>query len=298
MVQVLQLALPTRDPALQDAIWNMLGWVIGGAMARLITRFGIVDWRPDQERQHWLVPVCLMLCWVAYDFFPYIPTIDFQGYKDALKPLLLNPLFKLDSFLMRLVAWLLFALSMDYVWGAEKTRRVFPLVSLGSLPLKVAIVNNGLNVHVVAAVVLANVLWAIVGSRHTPPYSLVAKLIVVAIVAMGILPLDYDFDYARTFHLIPFAGAMNGSMVVNFLSIVLKSYLFGGFFWVLIQLRASLAPAIILLSIVVLGVEIVQVFSVEHTAEITDVFILIIIGFMVHSVAPREQFGYSRISND
>jgi VanZ family protein len=285
-VQILQLVLPTRDPSLQDAVWNMLGWFVGVVGARLLTRFNLVEWRPDQQQQHWLIPVFLMMCWLAYDLFPYVPTIDFQGYQDALKPLLLHPLFRIDSFLMRFSAWLLFAALMNYVWGARATCRLFPWVSLASLALKVAIVTNELNVHSVAAVLLANLVWVGIGRRQPLPYFTLALTIFAAIVAKGLLPLEYDFGTAGNFHFIPFAGALTGSMVINFLAILMKCYLFGGFFWLMIQARASLIPAMMLATVAVLFVEIAQVFSVRHTAEITDVILLILIGVMMRMVIP------------
>jgi len=289
-VQVLQLALPSRDPALQDAAWNMLGWAIGLGLARLINRVKPVEWHPEQQ-QEWLVPICLMMCWLAYDLFPYIPTIDFQGYKDAVKPLLLNPLFRVDSFLTRLAAWLIFAALMSRMWGAHATRRLFPLVSLASLPLKIIIFKNGLNVHVVGAVIFANVLWAVIGSREPLPYAKIALLVIASIVVSGILPLEYDLRHAGTFYFVPFAGSLNGSMVINFLATISKVYLYGGLFWLTVEARGSLTLAIIMTSLIVLAVEIMQIFSRHHTAEITDVVIVILVGSIIRTLRPSRRLS-------
>lgn len=286
-VQVLQLTVPSRDPALQDAAWNMLGWVIGLGLARLITRIKPIEQKPEQQ-QDWIVPICLMMCWLAYDLFPYIPTIDFQGYKDALKPLFLNPVFRIDSFLTRLAAWLVFAALMNHVWGTPTTRRLFPLVSFGSLPLKVIIFNNSLNVHAVAAVIFANIIWAVIGSREPLPYGKIALLVIASIVVSGVLPLEYDFRHAGTFYFVPFTGALKGSMLINFLATISKVYLYGGLFWLTIQARGALTPVIIMTSLIVLMVEIIQMFSRHHTAEITDVVILILVGLIMRTLRPTR----------
>lgn len=290
-VQVLQLALPSRDPALQDAAWNMLGWVIGLGLARLITRIKPIEQKTIGQ-QDWLVPIGLMMCWLAYDLFPYIPTIDFQQYKDALKPLLLNPIFRIDSFLTRLAAWLVFASLMHYVWGAKTTSRLFPLISLGSLPLKIIIFSNSLNVHAVAAVLVANLIWAIIGKRERLPYGKLALLVITSIIIAGILPLDYDLRHAGSFYFVPFAGALKGSMLVNFLAVISKVYLFGGLFWLVVQGASSLGAAIVMTSLMVLMVEIIQMFSRHHTAEITDVLVVILVGSIIRTLQPSRRIQH------
>ncbi|WP_298835251.1 VanZ family protein [uncultured Piscinibacter sp.] len=94
LLQVLQIAVPARDPQLSDVAWNVLGLLIGAALSGALRRLRLATTSVDGRRavQLWLIGV-----WLVTEWWPLIPTIDWQHVKDALKPLLLAPRWSVHS---------------------------------------------------------------------------------------------------------------------------------------------------------------------------------------------------------
>ncbi|MGI9333910.1 MAG: VanZ family protein, partial [Gammaproteobacteria bacterium] len=88
-LQVLQLYLPSRDPNLQDACWNLLGTLLGMALARLLMArtFAMTPGVGRGSTEHYWVTAGLAVSWAAYRLSPFVPSFDVQSLKDGLKPL-------------------------------------------------------------------------------------------------------------------------------------------------------------------------------------------------------------------
>jgi glycopeptide antibiotics resistance protein len=78
-----------RVTAFSDSYTNTLGTLLGGLAALAIgAKFrlpfiGEVTTRP--------IPTLLIIAWLAYRMYPYVPTIDLHKYWNALKPIVLTP---------------------------------------------------------------------------------------------------------------------------------------------------------------------------------------------------------------
>ena len=88
-VELLQVYAPARVSSLTDVIINAVGTLAGGLIALVYLELGttlripgVVSGRPDP------VPLGVLLLWLAFRLAPFVPTIDWQKYKDAIKPLL------------------------------------------------------------------------------------------------------------------------------------------------------------------------------------------------------------------
>jgi glycopeptide antibiotics resistance protein len=101
--QVAQFIVPSRDPSIFDLYGNAFGAILGWILARLLPRritSGLVNTNLVHQ-----VPVLLVLLWVASELIPFVPTIDFQAYKDAVKPLFLRPQWSWYDCLMQTNSW-------------------------------------------------------------------------------------------------------------------------------------------------------------------------------------------------
>ena len=85
--QLLQFFVPGRDPSIFDLYCNAAGAFAGWAVLRLVpekTTSGLAH--VNLPRQ---ISLVLPLLWLASELIPFVPTIDFQAYKNAIKPLFL-----------------------------------------------------------------------------------------------------------------------------------------------------------------------------------------------------------------
>jgi len=83
-LQVVQLYLPSRDPALRDVMPNVLGAAIG-ALAGGTPLFDVR--RLGERKGIRAAPWVLIAFWLGYRLVPFVPSIDLQEWKDSVKPL-------------------------------------------------------------------------------------------------------------------------------------------------------------------------------------------------------------------
>ena len=104
-LQFVQLYLPGRIAALNDAIWNILGLTLGMFFALVANKYILK--LQIEVRTIPLIPIVLLGVWIAYRLIPFVPTIDFQVIKDSLKPLLIQPEISLLAVFNNTVSWML-----------------------------------------------------------------------------------------------------------------------------------------------------------------------------------------------
>ena len=88
-LQILQIWLPTRSATLADVLWNMVGLVSGIGIGFLARRFlssrSLGKLSPLQTGT--ILPFVILLLWTSSELLPLVPSLDWQKFKDALKPL-------------------------------------------------------------------------------------------------------------------------------------------------------------------------------------------------------------------
>src|SRR5574340_73323 len=86
VLQVAQIYVPERTAALGDVIWNMAGTAVGIVIGVL------VDDHQSAPRQRWqsgaVLPLGLIVLWLAAELVPFVPSLDVQSIKANLKGLL------------------------------------------------------------------------------------------------------------------------------------------------------------------------------------------------------------------
>src|SRR5690606_6412689 len=132
-----------------DLACNSTGAVLG-AIAALLTgnrgqvRFGTLNVQP--------MPLFLAAAWLGYRLFPFVPTIDWQAFKDALKPLLLEPSVGGMELFRYTVSWLIFGRMLAALVPTRHTGALLMLVGGFVLFAKIPIVNQSLRLPEVLAI--------------------------------------------------------------------------------------------------------------------------------------------------
>jgi hypothetical protein len=262
LLQWAQLYLPTRDPALRDAFPNTIGAAAGafvGAMPVFDVRRlgGPAGGRP--------APLVLVAFWLAYRLVPFVPALDWQEWKDSLKPLREWRPFPWVGTLHDAAAWA----AVGCLWAAAPVRRLtvrwLPALAVATLGLEVGIVDNWLSPANVAGAMAGVAAAAVLRFRPAPA----AVLLAAALVLSGLAPFEAR-AVPRAFEWVPFGGFLDGSMLVNTQSLFEKAFLYGALVWLAREAGLRLGVAAGGAALLLAGIEAAQTRFGGHTPEVTD----------------------------
>lgn len=267
LLQALQIFVPTRDPELSDVVWNLLGLLIGAALARLLPRLAAGP-AGRALKGHGLA-LGLVALWLALQWWPLAPTIDWQHVKDALKPLLREPAW-------RTLGALEAALGMLAL--GQLLRGLRPALWL---PVLLALALGGKLFIAGQALSLSHVVGSVVGLAGA---ALLARLAAerAAFTVMGAALLWLVVDELRPFALaggasafefIPFIAMLKGSMQANAAALVSMVFWVGLVMVLGLQAGARLGGLAVVLSLGLLLLEAAQTWLPLRTAEITPVLV-------------------------
>src|SRR5215470_9526046 len=88
-IELVQYYDEGRETSASDVYSNVLGTLLGGIGGLVIG--GDLRWPLVRECAAAPVPTLLLVGYLGYRLFPYVPTIDLHKYWDALKPIVLTP---------------------------------------------------------------------------------------------------------------------------------------------------------------------------------------------------------------
>lgn len=222
-IQVLQIWVPARSASLADVLWNTVGLVLGQIAALLRARLFPVAPRAAAPTlgPGWLIA----LLWLAIEWWPFLPTIDFQQIKNALKPLLLAPQWHTRSFIAVTLSVMVVA-QMARAWP-RRALLLFALVAaaaLGKLFLRGQAISLPHAAGWIAGLALAlALLWRLGGTKGD---ALVLALALGFFTYEELRPFSWD-GMPSAFSWIPFVSSLRGSMVVNTLALCWQMFWLG-----------------------------------------------------------------------
>ncbi len=268
-LQTLQLSVVGRTAALYDATWNTAG-IVSGLLVALPARNWLTGRGPMAIQPERLTALLVVLAWLASEWLPWVPSLDWQHVKDNLRPLL-QGLAHLSS-LQILAAALGPLVAGEALIVALGSAGVLGLLPLSGLLLagKVVIVDQTLNSSVLLGVVVGTGL-ALAGTAlaPTPRRLLLILLLAASMAGLAVLPID-PYAARLSADWVPFAGLLRGDMLINAQSLAGRLLLYFGLLWLLRLQRAPLLPAGIALALWLLVLELVQVLLPGQRADITE----------------------------
>lgn len=295
-LQMLQVFLPTRSAAIADVLWNAIGIALGFAFFSLLSG---TQW----IRQIAAAPanglaLALIVVWCVLELLPLIPSLDFEQIKDNLKPLFLLREFYLaptlksfaDIMLVGTLLHVVFRPTMSVIACAALIVFVVlgKVISIQSSLASPQLLGFGIGM-------LGVISFAAVDQRARTAFALTAA--VVAYLVDSAWPLNLS-SASSGFGLLPFGGFLRGSMLVNAKSLLSMVFTFGSILFLLSERGGRAIGAAITLAILVLIVEVVQVWIAGRTGEITPVLIVIALGIGIQFVrtarAAPEATGRTR----
>ncbi|MBT9465191.1 VanZ family protein [Hydrogenophaga sp.] len=288
VLQFVQIWLPSRDAAAGDAFINGLGLIIGLGIGS-----SLVHLRPtmaDRRIRMALIPTSLLLLWLAYRWFPWVPTLDLQNIKNAIKPLLTTSDFNGVRAIHTAVAWLVFFKISEYV----RNERIAPqwlvlvavLINFGQL----FFVGGSISMNSAVGLALAIVAMPLLNG----PNALVglSLALLATLLLSGLQPFEFATPF-NTFQWIPFSGFLSGSMSTNFLVLLEKTYLYAALIFLLQKSGARPLPSTLICAAWLAVIEAFQIMVQGRTAEVTDPVFALLIGYVIAMVVRHEMTTFS-----
>lgn len=285
--QAVQVYLPQRNASLVDVTWNMAGLAPGLLV-------GVLSWRVVLERKGLAgpvrsLPLLIVGCWLAYRLAPWIPTLDVAVMKDNLKPLLMNPALHAWAVYASLSGWLGAGFLLRE--SGRRLDRALPLLFAVTLLGEVLILHSGgVTVSQVLGGALAVLIWfaALRPGAVRFAAGAVCLVLLVRILGEGVWPLTFTAEPERSFHWLPFAGVLGGSMWLNVLVMLEKLFIYSGFVYALWALGRSWMLAAVASGSLLFAIEWMQQYQPGRVPEITDPLIAVLVSLLGWALTARE----------
>jgi len=281
-VELLQVYASSRVSSITDIVINAIGTLAGGLVAigylELGTTLripGLAAGRPEP------VPLGVLLLWLAFRLAPFVPTIDWQKYKDAIKPLFIDPeIGALDTF-RYLVGWLIVGYTVRQLWRREYALSAMLVIVGIVLAGRIVVVGKVLVapelVALLACIPLAAVFVAIPDRRRI---ALLAVLLAATIVMQGLEPFEL-LSQAQQFSWVPFKNSLSDSLEVNYSVLLEKCFWYFSLVWLLARRGWGIAGSALATAGLLGAIEAAQLWLPGRSAEITDPLLAVIAGALL-----------------
>jgi len=273
VLQVAQIYFPPRTPAIADVMWNMMGACLGIA-AGLVLRDSVrLRWQ-SWDRAY-AVPLTLIVLWIAAELLPLVPSLDLQLIKESVKALLALHMSTPD------IVWhaggvLLAGRALTAIAGRSRALRWLAVLIVVVIAGKMLIVTRVLNASTLAGLVLGYGAWGVVSMRPSRDAVVVCALVIAytlkALFPMTLRAVPADFNW------LPFAGMLQGSMLINAQVLVESVFVFAGVLGLLRMLGSSVIASSVVLAFWAAALEAAQLYIVGRSPDITEPLLVLLVG--------------------
>jgi VanZ family protein len=285
--QIGQAWVPSRDIAVGDVLWNMVGCVLGIVISMpVLQRLSAGKLSPER-----MVAAALLAAWVVGEWLPLVPSLDLQLLKDKLKELISPSDFSVRELVLRAaLALLVGQLLTELQFFKTRVQGILALAVLCAAVMAGKFFIQGSHVEFASMVGLALgvVGWAMLsGTAERQRRQVVSLALWLAYSVASLAPFTLG-NVPGEMHWIPFAAMLEGSMLANVGALVANLVLFGGMLH-MAQLGGSKPVAMsVLLAVWVLLIESAQMFISTRTADITEVLLVLAMG-QVLALVPMKR---------
>lgn len=275
-VELLQYYDPGRITSLSDVYANTLGAALGALIGLVIgARF---RWPLLREIQAQPIATLLLIAWLGFRLYPYVPMIDMQKYWTALKPVVLTPHVTSFALFRDTVMWFTVCALVDMIAGRRLTRLLYPLVAGTVLFARILIVGTVLSVPELLGAAIAYPVWLVLpAGAPRLRAGIVALSLAALVVALRLEPFDFG-TAAGNFDWVPFRHSMSGALGVDVRGFLQKFFYYGSLIWFLTATGLRLRPATIMVALLLLATGVAEIYLPGRAAGITDAVTALIVG--------------------
>ena len=270
-----------RVAAMSDVYANSIGAFLGAlAGTALAIDLHLSRWKELRRRPFAFL---MILCWIAFRLFPFVPVIDAQKYWHAVLPLLQPPGFTFTDLLPYFASWLAAGALLQSALGPAAGRYALPALLMATLCARIGISDVALSQAEIVAGFAAAAIW--VAWLHARKYRIpiVALALAATVVVDGLRPFRF-LSAPRAFDWIPFLGLIDGSIWTSLPAHIFKFFLYGTLLWSLRRSGLSWLAATMVTAVFVFLVHYLQIYLPGRSAEITDVLLVVMAAALMRTL--------------
>jgi VanZ family protein len=295
-MELIQFYDAGRVTSLGDVYANTIGSAIGAVASAIV---GVsMRWPFVRELCRNPDASLLLVMFVGYRLYPYVPVIDMHKYWHAVAELVARTLPLPGDLARFAVTWLFVAAVIEALYGFRRWILLFPVFVLGTFAGRILIVDLSLTSADVMGAAIACILW--VGPLRWLPGRpvTIAVLFTGMIIALRLAPFTFGPLPTHDFGWVPFWSMMHGSISVAMQAFCEKFYQYGGLIWLFNRTGMPLAGATGLVGALLFGTSYAEIYLPDRSAEITDAVMAVIVGgaFWLLREATAEQWKRVKIS--
>ena len=275
-LQIAQIYFPPRTPAMADVVWNMAGAATGIAAGLSLRAHFRLRWRTWQRAD--TLPLSLIVLWIAAELLPLVPSLDLQSVKDSLKALLRLHLSPPDI-LWHAAGVLLAGHALTAIFGTARASQLLAVLVAAVIAGKVLVVTRVLNASTLAGFAAGYGAWRLV-SGWKQPWRSEAVVLAVLLAAYTLKALE-PFELRpvpAAFGWVPFAGMLQGSMLINAEVLIESVFVFAGLLGLVRMQGSGVGASGIVLALWVGALEPVQMYIVGRSPDITEPLLVLLVG--------------------
>lgn len=262
-----------RVTTLTDVFPNVVGALVGALLALSLTRW--LDRRLGVHSPARQTAALLLLSFLAYRLFPYVPSLDLHAYWRALKPIVMHPVVHSTDVASYAIVWLVVAALLADLSGRARSRWLLVVSMPGLLFAKILITHNHLSLSELIALPIAAGAWLALSSlRRSRAAGILAAALALVVLADRLLPFDWQAT-GHAFGWVPFFSILHGSMAANTQALAEKICLYSCLIWLLATAGLRHGSAGALVATGLFATSLLETHLPGRSAEITDTMIAI-----------------------
>ncbi len=224
-MELAQYYVPGRVTSFDDVVSNTAGSFLGALAATAIGENAGLPFAAELVRQP--VPTLLVLSWLGYRLYPYVPTINLHKYWNALQPIVLTPSLTSYDLFRQTTIWLTLYALIEAIVRRRRSAVLAPAFALGVLGAEVLVTGVTLRLAEPAGAGMALLIWLPLLLVPAQPRAMIAGLALSAYVIAWRLEPFIFMPVPRAFGWVPFLSLMQGSLRVDTLAFLEKLFLYG-----------------------------------------------------------------------
>jgi VanZ family protein len=285
-VELVQYYDADRVASFSDFYTNTLGSLLGGLAALAAgSRFRL---RLIGETIAQPIPSLLIIAWLGYRLYPYVPTIDLHKYWRVLQPIISMPSINWYDVFGQTAIWLALYALIEAIVGGWRFVWLAPLFAMAVLGGAVVIIDTTLRLAEPMGAGIALAAWlALTRLPVRVRVGVVGAVLCAFVIASQLEPFEFQ-AMARGFDWVPFHGLMQEEPKAAALSLLGKFFLYGCAIFLLGVAFGRRLPAAVAVAVLAFGTSWLEMYLPERSAEITDTVMALMIG-LAFALLPSDR---------
>lgn len=229
-LQVIQIYLPDREPALYDAVWNYFGMFLGGLLARFMNK-KYPNLLAAEDR---LALLALLFTWIVFLLVPFIFSFDMLILQKNIRIHLTLEEHRLANVILYIAVWVTYAKLFEEIKTDSKyISYALELTIVVALTAKIFVYDNLIEPELLSGGLLAVLFLRSGIFDKANPYKFAAFIIMPVMFYNSLYPFEFYENPFKEFAWIPFSELFAGDKLSTLRILFYKTFIYGSIVWTL-----------------------------------------------------------------